>query len=124
MRFRGFDVLVVGADIADVRESEGDDLPGVRGVGHHLLVTGHRGVEAELADRLGLRAEAFTPHRAAVGEHDDSRRALRSGRVQGSYVGHGRGKPSVSGSTAMSLRHFRYALCCPGSTLVRAEMRG
>ena len=48
----GLDVLGVGADIADMREGEGDDLPGIGGIGHDLLVAGHRGVEADLADRL------------------------------------------------------------------------
>ena len=27
MRFGSFDILFIGADIADVREGEGDDLP-------------------------------------------------------------------------------------------------
>ena len=30
MRFAGFDILFIGADIADVREGEGDDLPSER----------------------------------------------------------------------------------------------
>src|SRR5690606_34931412 len=44
------DVLRVGADVADVREGEGDDLRGIGRVGQDLLVAGHRGVEAHLAD--------------------------------------------------------------------------
>ena len=72
MRFARLDVLVIGADIADMREGEGDHLLRVARVGHHLLVAGHRGVEAQLADRLPFRAEALAPHRAAVGEHHDS----------------------------------------------------
>ncbi len=57
----GLDVLVVGADIADVREGEGDDLPGVRWVGEDFLVACHGGVEADLADRGagGAQAEAL-----------------------------------------------------------------
>src|SRR5205823_12224930 len=94
MRFARLDVLIVGADIADVREGEGDDLLRVRRVGHHFLVAGHRRVEAELADGLPFRAEALSPYGAPVGEDHDSRRALgplflRTARVQGSYVGHG-----------------------------------
>ena len=46
------DVVLVGADIADMREGEGDDLPGIGGVGEDLLVAGHGGVEADLADRV------------------------------------------------------------------------
>ena len=114
MRLARLDVLVVGADIADVREGEGDDLLRVGWVGHHLLVAGHGGVEAQLADRLALGAEALAPHRPAIGEHHDSGRALRLGRVQRSCVGHGRKEPSVRGLPAMSLRRCRYALCRPG----------
>jgi len=54
----GFDVVLVGADIADMRESEGDDLPGIGGIGEDLLVAGHRGVEADFADGMAGGAEA------------------------------------------------------------------
>ena len=47
----GLDVLAVGADIADMREGEGDDLSGVGRVGQRLLIAGHAGVEADLAHR-------------------------------------------------------------------------
>ena len=33
----GLDVLSVGADIADMREGEGDDLAGIGGIGEDLL---------------------------------------------------------------------------------------
>ena len=52
------DVLVVGADVADMGEGEGDDLAGVGGVGQDLLVAGHRGVEADLARGVADRADA------------------------------------------------------------------
>ena len=42
-------VFGVRPHVAYVREGEGDDLRGVGGVGQHLLVTGHGGVEAHLA---------------------------------------------------------------------------
>ena len=51
----GLDVLGVGADIADMREGEGDDLAGIGRVGQRLLVAGHAGVEADLADRRRRR---------------------------------------------------------------------
>ena len=89
MRLARLDVLVIGADIADVREGEGDDLLGVGGIGHHLLVSGHGGVEAQFADRFAFRAEALAPDHAPVGEHHDSRRALGLGRGQGAWIGHG-----------------------------------
>ena len=82
------DVLFVGTDVADVREGEGDDLPRVGGIGHHLLVSGHGGVEAQLADRLALGAEAPAPDRPAVGENDDSRRARPGCWVRGQWDVH------------------------------------
>ena len=54
------DVLLVGSDHADMREGEGDDLPGVGGVGEDFLIAGHRRVEADLADRLADGAEPKT----------------------------------------------------------------
>ena len=45
-------ILGVGADVADVRIGERDDLAGVGGIGEDLLVAGHRGVEDHLADGL------------------------------------------------------------------------
>jgi hypothetical protein len=47
----GFDVFGVGADVADMGKREGDDLAGIGRVGHDFLIAGHRGVEADLADR-------------------------------------------------------------------------
>ena len=50
-RREGLDVFVIGADDADMGKGEGDDLPGIGGIGEDLLIAGHRGVEADLADR-------------------------------------------------------------------------
>ena len=72
------DVLVVGADIADMREREGDDLPGIGGVGEDFLVAGHGGVEADLADRMAGGAEAEAFEHGAVGEHQERRSAAGS----------------------------------------------
>ncbi len=49
-RRRRLDVVAIGADIADMREGEGDDLAGIGGIGDDLLIAGHAGVEADLAD--------------------------------------------------------------------------
>ena len=65
------DVFVVGADIADMREGEGDELPGIGGIGEDLLIAGHRGVEADFADRLAFRAEAETLQHGAIGKHEE-----------------------------------------------------
>ena len=99
----GFDILVIGADIADMGEGEGDDLARIGGIGHDLLVAGHRGVEADLADRLAFGPESPAPDDAAVGEDQYARRILRRGRVHG--VGHCGGH-SFGGLT-MSLRLVR-----------------
>ena len=58
---RRLDVVGVGADIADMGEGEGDDLPGIGRIGQDLLIAGHRRVEADLAHRNagGARALAF-----------------------------------------------------------------
>ena len=66
-----FDVFVVGADVADMRKGEGDELPGVGGIGEDLLIAGHRGVEADFADRLAFRAEAKSLQHGAVGKHEE-----------------------------------------------------
>ncbi|MGY2938896.1 hypothetical protein ACVWZ6_008498 [Bradyrhizobium sp. GM6.1] len=63
------DVVVVSADIADMREGEGDELAGIRGIGEDLLIAGHRGVEADLADGLAFGAEAKAFEHRAVGKH-------------------------------------------------------
>ena len=61
----------IGADVADMGEGEGDDLPGIGRVGQRLLIAGHAGVEAHLG-RLarGVGAEAAAPEHRAVAEHE------------------------------------------------------
>ena len=65
----GFDVLVIRSDIADMRKREGDDLPRIGRIGEDLLIAGHRGIEADLADRVPGRAEAGAFQHGAVREH-------------------------------------------------------
>ena len=81
------DVVLVGADIADVREGEGDDLPGIGRIGEDLLVAGHRGVEADLADRVAGGAEAKAFQHGAVGQHQKRRRLGLSPSVAGGGPG-------------------------------------
>ena len=73
---RRFHVLVVGADIADMREGEGDDLSGIRRIGEDLLIAGHRRVEADLADRDAGRARAPSFDDGAVGQDEEGGRRL------------------------------------------------
>jgi hypothetical protein len=55
-----------------------------------------------------LRAEPLPPHRPSIGEHHDSRRARWLGRRRGLRIGQKRAPEG--GKSAMSLRHFRYAV--------------
>ncbi len=66
---QALDVFFVGADIADMREGEGDDLPGIGGIGEDLLIARHRGVEADLADRVPGRAQSEAFQNGPVGQH-------------------------------------------------------
>ena len=69
-------VLVIGADIADMREGEGDDLPGIGRIGQDLLIAGHGGVEADLADGDAGCARALAFDDGAVGKHERRGRPL------------------------------------------------
>jgi hypothetical protein len=44
-----FFIVKIGADIADVRIGEANDLPGVAGVGENFLITGEAGIENDFA---------------------------------------------------------------------------
>ena len=72
------DILLVGADIADMREGERDDLAGIGGIGEDFLVAGHRRVETDFADRVsgGAEAEAFDD--GPVGENEEAGRHRRA----------------------------------------------
>ena len=65
-----------------MREGEGDDLAGIGGIGEDLLIAGHRGVEADLANGVAFGAEAKTFQHGAVGEHQQRGRfVVRPGGV-------------------------------------------
>ena len=68
------DVLFVGADIADMRKREGDDLPGIGRIGEDFLIAGHGGIEADLADGVAGRAKTEAFEHGAVGQHQERRR--------------------------------------------------
>ena len=76
------DVVLVGADIADMREGEGDDLPGIGGIGEDFLIAGHGGVEADLTDGVAFGAEAKAFEHRAVGKHQQRGRfVVRPGSI-------------------------------------------
>jgi len=84
----GLDILFVGADVADVGKREGDDLARVGRIGEDFLISGHRGVEADLAHRMAGGAKAMTFQHRAVGEHQHGRgRGLRPA-ARGLFVVH------------------------------------
>ena len=57
-------------------KGEGDDLAGIGRVGQYLLIAGHGGVEADLANgaALGTKSPAFDDR--AIVEDEQRRRAL------------------------------------------------
>ena len=65
-----FDVLVIGADIADMREGEGDDLAEIGGVGQDLLVAGQRRVEDHFGLHLAGGADALAFDDGAIGQNE------------------------------------------------------
>ena len=59
-------VLEVDARVADLRIGQGNDLPGIGGIGKNLLVTGHRRIENHLADGHARYADRLPTEQAAV----------------------------------------------------------
>ena len=73
----GFLILGIDADVADVREGEGDDLIGIGRVGEDLLISGHGRVETNLAGGLARGAKAVSLNHRAVGKHENGCMARR-----------------------------------------------
>jgi len=65
VRTRGLLIVQIGADIANVRIGQANDLPGVAGIGENFLVTGEAGVEndftAPARDGAGGAAIKYAP---------------------------------------------------------------
>jgi hypothetical protein len=67
----GFDILGVGAGVADEREGLDEDLAGVRRIGERFLIAAGGGIEDHLCaaqDVLADRAKAVTNENRAVGK--------------------------------------------------------
>ena len=62
----GFLIGGIGADIADVRVGQGNDLASIGGVGQNLLVTRHGGIEHHLTGNPPFNTDRCTPKQAAV----------------------------------------------------------
>ena len=69
-KVRRFDVLGICANVSDMRESKHHDLPGIGRIGEDFLISGHRGVEANLAGRLSSRSNAVARDNQAIGQND------------------------------------------------------
>ena len=73
-------VFAVGADVADMREGERNDLTGIGRIGEDLLIPGHGRVETHLAHGNAGGAGAKASQDRAVGQHQ-RRRSRGSGRL-------------------------------------------
>ncbi len=56
VRLAGFLVVEIGADVADVRIGEADDLAGITGVGENFLIAGMAGIENDFAAAARARS--------------------------------------------------------------------
>jgi len=74
----GFLVGVIGADIANVRESETDDLIGVRWVSQDFLIPRHGGVKAHASDIDQVSAQATL----CAGQECEAALTMRAARVK------------------------------------------
>ncbi|MGB6683952.1 MAG: hypothetical protein WBH24_09920, partial [Candidatus Acidiferrum sp.] len=63
---RRFLVIEIRADVADVRISEANDLPGVTGIRKNFLVTGETGIENDFAAAARNRARSAAVKYAPV----------------------------------------------------------
>ena len=61
------------AVVADQRVGENDDLAGVAGIGHGLLVAGHRGVEDHLAETIDRCADQLAVEAGPVLQEQEAR---------------------------------------------------
>src|SRR5262249_8566683 len=98
------------AVVADQGISEGDDLPGVRGIAQDLLIPGHRRVEDDFAVGLALGAQAAAAEDAPVLERQDGFVLEADGRAHRTpAMGEARRKVSRPSSQVPSTRPVRRA---------------
>jgi len=73
----GFFVVEIGANVANVRIGEADDLAGVAGVGENFLITGEAGIENDFAAAARDGAGSAAVKDAPVFEGENGR-AMRN----------------------------------------------
>ncbi|MNR25521.1 hypothetical protein D3C85_1426760 [compost metagenome] len=64
----GLGIFRVGADVADMRISQGDDLPGIGRVGKDFLITGHGSIEYYLSDGVAVGSDGDAFEQRAVSQ--------------------------------------------------------
>jgi hypothetical protein len=64
-------VVEVGANVADVRISEADNLAGITGVGENFLVAGEAGIKNDFAAATGTSARRAPVKYAPVLEREE-----------------------------------------------------
>jgi len=102
-RAAGLVVADIGADIAHMREREGDDLPGIGRIGHDLLVAGHRCVEHHLANLGHLGPETAPEDRRPIGQDQNRRGVLRDGGCLGHAMSPDRAVPGPARAPSRQL---------------------
>ena len=127
----------LAADIADMREGEGDDLPGIGRVGQRLLIAGHAGVEAQLAHPAlaDARRSPAAPKHGPVGQDERGGRAgrrcigVRHGLLAPSGCRSAKDRPVAAtmadqclDGNARACRHFRTA-SAPDAGELRSSVR-
>jgi hypothetical protein len=69
----GLVVFIIGAHIANMRESKGDDLRGIGRIGQDFLISRHGRIEADFAYGIALGAYANAFKDTAVGKDQKAR---------------------------------------------------
>lgn len=67
----GFLVVEIGADVADVRIRQANDLAGIAGVGENFLITGEAGIENDFAAAARDGAGRAAAKNAPVFQRED-----------------------------------------------------
>jgi hypothetical protein len=69
----GFLIVEIGADVADVRISETDDLAGIAGIAENFLITGEAGIKNNFAAAPRAGAGGTPVKRSSVLERENGR---------------------------------------------------
>ena len=112
----GLYIFLIGADIADMGEGEGDDLSGIGGIREDLLIAGDCGVEADLGDSAAGGTNTMSL--------DDG--AIRQNQKGGRFEVFPRGGENCGFSHAnrvlkMCVSVFRVCTSSPGKKSMRSE---